>query len=244
MIGFAGFFVSLQHAPVAAVTVIYYSYPIVVVGLFALVWKRRLRFWEVAVCATVLAGVILAVGPIGLSPQLALALAPAVAAPAGWAIYLVILSGPAAAMPTLPKIFAGTVGGVAALLPIALVVTRGRLLPMTGDAVTSMAWLTLCTLAIPVVLVTWGSARAGERTTAMIGSFEFVVAVTTGWLLMGQHLSPVQVLGATLVVCAALYAARQSSNDTADTPAPSHAHPTDTYAKHPTSRNEPATTSR
>jgi drug/metabolite transporter (DMT)-like permease len=170
MIGFAGYFVALDRAPVAAATVVYYTYPIVVLVLSAVIWRRRLQVWEVAVCAAVLLGVVLAVGPIGMSSALVVALAPAVAAPVGWAVYLLVLSGPAAAMPTLPKVFAGSCGGVAVLLPTAMWHTGGRLLPMHSDAIVSMGLLTLCTLAIPAVLVTWGAARAGERATAMIGS--------------------------------------------------------------------------
>lgn len=207
MIGFAGYFIALNRAPVAATTVVYYTYPIIVLLLSAALWRRPLRPWEAAVCISVLIGVALAVGPIGVSTSLLIALAPAIAAPFGWAIYLLVLSGPAALMPTMPKVFAGSVGGVAVLLPYAMWTTRGQLLPMNSGAVIAMGLLTLCTLAIPAVLVTWGAARAGERATAMIGSFEFAVAVGAGWMLQGDQLSFVQMCGVSLVLASALYAA-------------------------------------
>lgn len=207
MVGFAGYFVALDRAPVAATTVVYYTYPIIVLLLSAVVWHRPLRLWEAAVCVSVLIGVVLAVGPIGVSASLLIALAPAVAAPFGWAVYLLVLSGPAALMPTMPKVFAGACGGVAVLLPYATWSTRGHLLPMNSNAVVAMGLLTLCTLVIPAVLVTWGAARAGEGATAMIGSFEFAVAVGAGWLLQGDQLSMVQMCGVSLVLASALYAA-------------------------------------
>jgi drug/metabolite transporter (DMT)-like permease len=210
MLGFAGYFMALKSAPVAAATVVYYTYPIVVLVLSALIWRRRLQRWEIAVCALVLIGVAVAVGPIGTSPSLLIDLAPAVAAPIGWAVYLLVLAGPAAAMPTMPKIFAGACGGVLVLLPIAAWHTRGRLLPLHSEAVVAMGLLTLCTLAIPAVLVTWGAAHVGERATAMIGSFEFVVAVGAGWLLLGDQLSLIQTCGVVLVIAAALYAASRT----------------------------------
>lgn len=208
MLGFAGYFVALSRSPIAATTVVYYTYPAVVLVLLSLVWRRKMRVSEVAICATVLIGVVLAVGPISLSGAQVIALAPAFAAPFGWALYLLILSGPAAAMPTLPKIFAGACGGVAILAPIT-VATRGwRVVSITSGALTSVAWLTACTLAIPALLVTWGAARSGERATAMIGSVEFAVAMGIGWLFLDDELAGVQLVGIVLVLMAAATAGR------------------------------------
>jgi len=120
-------------------------------------------------------------------------------------------------MPTLTNVFAGSCGGVAVLVPAALWTTRGRLLPMNSDAVASMGLLTLCTLAIPAVLVTWGTARAGERATAMIGSFEFAVAVGVGWMLQGDQLSWIQMFGVSLVLASALYAASHARSEVRST---------------------------
>jgi drug/metabolite transporter (DMT)-like permease len=211
MLGFAGYFIALDRAPVAAATVVYYTYPIVVLVLSSLVWRRRMHPWEGAVCVVVLLGVVLAVGPVGISGALLVALAPAAAAPIGWAIYLLVLSSPAALMPTIPKVFAGSVGGVVILLPFAVWQTGGRIMPFTTEAVSAMGWLTLCTLAIPAVLVTWGASHAGERATAMIGSFEFVVAMAAGWLLLGDGVSPTQIWGIGLVLMAVMFAARKQS---------------------------------
>lgn len=213
MLGFTGFFIALDRAPVAAATVVYYTYPVVVLGLSTVVWRRRLQRWEALACIGVLGGVTLAVGPIAMSGAMLIALAPAFLAPIGWAIYLLVLSGPAAAMPTLPKVFAGSVGGVAALLPVVIWDTGIHLMPATSDAATSMAMLTGCTLAIPAVLVTWGSARSGERATAMIGSLEFVVAIALGWLLLGDQLTTTQLCGVLLVLASAGSATRRAATD-------------------------------
>lgn len=209
MLGFAGFFVALDRAPIAAATVVYYTYPVVVLVLSSLVWKRSLHLWEGQVCAAALFGVLLSVGPIGMSSETLIALAPAFAAPIGWAIYLLVLSGPAAAMPTLPKVFAGSCGGTVALLPLAIWRTGGQMMPLTSSAIIAVGLLTLFTLAIPALLVTWGAPHAGDRATAMIGSVEFVVALGVGWLLMGNDVGLAQLVGITLVVAAAIAAARR-----------------------------------
>ncbi len=215
-IGFVGFFVALDRAPIAAATVIYYTYPVVVIVLSSTLWRQKLWLWEAAVCSAVLGGVVLAVGPIEMSLDLLTALAPAFAAPIGWATYLLVLSGPAAAMPTLPKVFAGACGGVVALLPLTIWRTSVSLMPITADAVTSMGLLTLCTLAIPALLVTWGASRSGEKATAMIGSLEFVVAVGVGWLFMGNQLSSIQIVGVALVLAASTYGASRGSRPTTE----------------------------
>jgi len=207
MLGFAGFFIALAHAPVAPVTVVYYSYPIVVVVFSAALHHRRIHVWEVALAGVLLLGVIVAVGPIGLTGSMLIALAPACAAPVGWGIYLLVLSGPTAAMPTLPKMLAGSIGGVAALSPLVLWRTGTHVMPLNGAAIGAISVLTLCTLAIPAVLVTWGAPRAGDRTTAMVGSIEFGIAIGVGWLLMGARLEFGQLVGICLVLGAALAAA-------------------------------------
>lgn len=208
MLGFAGFFVALDRAPVAAATVVYYTYPVVVLVLSSIVWRRRMLVWEATMCAAVIIGVAFAVGPISMSGALIVALAPACAAPIGWGLYLLVLSGPAAAMPTLPKVFAGSCGGAVALLPIVLLTSGWHIVPLTSGAITSLALLTACTFAIPAVLVSWGAARAGERATAMIGSAEFAVAVGVGWLFLGDDLNRLQMVGIALVLAAALVASR------------------------------------
>ncbi|MFK8022666.1 MAG: DMT family transporter [Ilumatobacter sp.] len=211
MLGFAGYFVALQRAPVAAATVVYYTYPAVVLAVSALWWKRRLRPREIGACLAILVGVAMCIAPASPAGGSLLALVPAVAAPIGWAIYLIVLSGPAAAMPTAPKMFAGSIGGVVALLPLAAIRTDFRFVPVTADAAESIALLTVCTLAIPASLVTWGAPRAGDRATAMIGSVEFIVAISAAWALMDGSIGTLQLIGIAVILGAAATGARSSA---------------------------------
>lgn len=215
MLGFAGYFVALDRAPVAAATVVYYTYPLVVLALSAVVWKRGIRRREMLTASVIVAGVILSVGPGALDASTLLALLPAVAAPIGWGVFLMVLSGPAAAMPTAPKMLAGALGGVTVLTPLTLLTTGPRVMPMTASAAMSVGLLALCTLAIPALLITWGAPGAGDQATAMIGSMEFVVALAVSWTLMGAAATPTQALGAALVCVAAAAAARRPSGRTA-----------------------------
>ena len=210
MLGFAGFYVALDRAPVAAATVVYYTYPVVVLVLSAIVWRRRMQLREVGLCVALIIGVACAVGPISMSGALIIALLPAFAAPIGWGVHLLVLSGPAASMPTLTKVFAGSCGGAGVLLPFVLVTSGWHIAPLTSAAVTSLALLTACTFAIPAVLVSWGAARSGERATAMIGSVEFAFAIAVGWVFLGDDLTRLQVGGILIVLAAAVTAGRRS----------------------------------
>jgi drug/metabolite transporter (DMT)-like permease len=214
MLGFAGYFLALDRAPVAAATVVYYTYPVVVLVLSAIIWKRPMAAREIVVAVTILCGVILSVGPTGMTTTVMVALLPAVAAPVGWAIYLIVLSGPTASMPTAPKMLAGSAGGVAALLPLTMARTGLHVAPFTTDAIMAVGALTVCTLAIPAALVTWGAPRAGDRATSMIGSLEFVVALAVSWTLMGDSLGSAQLIGAGLVCGAVAVASRSTSRST------------------------------
>jgi drug/metabolite transporter (DMT)-like permease len=84
-------------------------------------------------------------------------------------------------------------------------------MPLTGDAVTSMGLLTLCTLAVPGLLVTWGASRSDERATARVGRLQFVVAVSAGWLFVDDRLSSTQISGVALVLVAATHSASRES---------------------------------
>ena len=85
------------------------------------------------------------------------------------------------------------------LFPLTLARTGLHIAPMTTDALLAVTFLTLCTLAIPAALVTWGAPLAGDRATGMIGSLEFVVALAASWTLMGVPLGTAQFVGAGLV---------------------------------------------
>lgn len=215
MLGFAGYFVALDRAPVAAATVVYYTYPLVTLALSALVWKRGVQRRDVIAASAIVTGVVLCVGPGALDRSTLVALLPAFAAPVGWGLFLLVLSGPAAAMPTAPKMFAGALGGVTVLVPLTLLTTGPRLMPMTGAAALAVGLLALCTLAIPAALVTWGAPGAGDQATAMVGSLEFVIALAVSWTLMGATASPLQAAGALLICAAAAAVARRPKGSTA-----------------------------
>ncbi|MEQ9257802.1 MAG: EamA family transporter [Roseovarius sp.] len=91
-----------------------------------------------------------------------------------------------------------TAGGVI-LLPLALIV-EPSLPPLTGANLAGLAWLGLIGAAATYVLWFRGIARLEPAAVSMLGMMSPVTAVMLGWLVLGQSLTPLQGLGAVIVL--------------------------------------------
>lgn len=198
-LGLVAFYACLDRVPLAVATVVYYTYPLFVLALSAVVLNRAPRGRDWTMGALILAGVGAGVGPAAVGSGAIGALGLALAAPVAWSIYLLLLAGPLAKMPTLPKLLSGSGGGTLVLLPLSLGADGLALMPPTWGAAVAVTSLAVCSMAIPALLVVWGAARVGERTTALAGSLEFVVAMAAGWLFLGGAITPWQVAGVALI---------------------------------------------
>lgn len=91
-----------------------------------------------------------------------------------------------------------TAGGLL-LLPVAL--WFGMALPaLTVTSLAGLAWLSLVGAALSYLLWFNGVERLAPSTVSAMGFLSPLVAVTAGWLLLGEALSPLQVAGAVLVL--------------------------------------------
>ena len=102
--------------------------------------------------------------------------------------------------------FAGwqlTAGGVL-LLPVALFV-EPALPPLTLAHAAGFVWLGLVGAALTYCLWFRGIARLGPAAITPLGFLSPLTAVLLGWVVLGQALSPLQILGALIVMgCVAL----------------------------------------
>ena len=117
-----------------------------------------------------------------------------------------------------------TAGGLI-LLPIALIV-EPPLPPLTATNLAGLLWLGLIGAAASYVLWFRGVARLQPAAVSMLGMMSPVTAVILGWVVLGQSLSPLQGLGAAIVlgsVCAGQRANRSSTETTPVLPNPSPA---------------------
>ncbi len=91
-----------------------------------------------------------------------------------------------------------TAGGLV-LLPLALIV-EPPLPPLSVTNLAGLVWLGLVGAAATYALWFRGVARLEPGAVSMLGMMSPVTAVTLGWLWLGQSLSPVQFLGAMIVL--------------------------------------------
>jgi drug/metabolite transporter (DMT)-like permease len=204
------YFAAIQRIPVATALLIEFLAPLLLVG-FA--WATTRRLPPVAVLiGSVLAvgGLILVIGPGALGAVDPLGLTLAFGAAIGCAAYFVIAARPGDGLP--PVVLAGTglaLGGVV----LALVGVTG-LLPLTatfGDltllgSATTPWWVPLLIVAIAgtalaYVLGTTASRMLGSRLASFVGLLEVVFASLFAWLLLGEELTPLQLVGAVLILC-------------------------------------------
>jgi len=200
------FYSAIQTIPVATTLLIEYLAP---VALVALAWVRtRRRPASIVLLGALVAviGLVLVVGPGGgsLDP---VGLVLAGLAMVGVATYY-LLGDPPEGLPPLALIAAGFVIGAAelwilaptGLLPVAA--TFGDLPFIWGPA----PWW------VPVLIVALGATalayvagvaaitRLGSRLASFLGLTEVLFAAVIGWMLLGQALSTVQIVGGVLIL--------------------------------------------
>ena len=91
-----------------------------------------------------------------------------------------------------------TAGGLI-LVPFALV-AEPPLPPIEVRHLGAVAYLGLIGAAVSYVLWFRGLVRLGPGVVSMLGMMSPVTAVLLGWVLLGQELSPVQMIGAAIVL--------------------------------------------
>jgi probable blue pigment (indigoidine) exporter len=72
--------------------------------------------------------------------------------------------------------------------------------PLTATNLAGLVWLGLVGAAASYVLWFRGVARIEPGAVSMLGMMSPVTAVALGWMVLGQSLSPLQGLGAAIVL--------------------------------------------
>ncbi|WP_282182582.1 EamA family transporter [Aliiroseovarius marinus] len=107
-----------------------------------------------------------------------------------------------------------TAGGLI-LLPLALVI-EPPLPPLSVTNLAGLIWLSLIGAAATYALWFRGIARIEPGAVSMLGMMSPVTAVLLGWVVLGQTLSPLQALGAVIVLTSVLAGQRANRSGSAD----------------------------
>lgn len=209
------YFWALETVPVSLAALIIYIYP-AVVAVLSIRWARRLpgkRPW--VALAAALTGVVLAIGGIPTTevpPLLGLALI--VASPLIYSVWIVLaarFSGEHRRTATAAGAGADDASVVA--MPVMLLATlavywaaalgTGR--PVLPAQIPAEAWpgllgVGVVSTAVAVQTFYAGARRIGAAQASLVSTIEPVWTISLAALLLGQSLTPMQLVGAVLVI--------------------------------------------
>jgi drug/metabolite transporter (DMT)-like permease len=200
-VGYVGmslcFFLALDRIPAGLCTLLLYFYPAVVVVLGALLLGDRPRAAVVACVVAATAGTALTIGPVGGGELTGVLLGLGAALIyAGFVLGGSRITGVGALATTAVVLSAGTV--VLALLAL---VTQPQL-PSRPSAWLALLGVALIGTVVAVTAFFAALALLGPADTAIVSTVEPVVSVGLAAVVLGERLSPIQLLGGMAVLLA------------------------------------------
>lgn len=202
------YFAAIERIPIGTAILVEYMAPLLLV---AVAWARSRRVPKLVVLigsVIALAGLVLVVSPGGGSSLDLLGLAFAAAAMVGIAVYYVVAAQPSDGLPPVALAAAGLLAGGTAL---ALVGALG-IVPFTAtfDEVPLFGqstpwWVPLAVIGVVSTAFAYAasitaSEMLGSRLASFAGLLEVVAATFYAWLLLGEALTPLQLLGGVLIL--------------------------------------------
>ncbi len=201
------FYASLERIPVSMTLLIEYLAPIALV-LFA--WLRTRRMPQLIVLGgsvLAIAGLVLVIGPGGgdLDP---IGLAFAAVAMIGVCVYYAIGERAADQLPPVALVAAGFVVGAVALavtgavglLPMEVVLTDVAFLGGTAPWWVPLLTVGAFSTAFAYLAGIAAIGMLGARLSSFLGLSEVVFAGIVGWILLGEALGALQILGGVLIL--------------------------------------------
>ncbi len=198
-----GYMTSILFIPVSFATLVFYTYPLMVVAVAPLLHGQRLGGRQYAAFGLAFAGLALALGPSleGLDwLGVALALLAAVSAATVFMISPKVVGAYHAVGVTL---YSNLIG--ASMILLLLPILGGFVLPET-----TIGWLSMGGLSVfyvgAMLSMYVALHAAGAVPTSMIFNLEPLVAIVAAAILLGERLLPLQMAGVALVIGALMLA--------------------------------------
>ena len=211
LIGSFGYLGAVLYLPVGLAAILFFTFPVIVAIASWVIERRQPRMVELSLVILAFAGLVLAIGPsfTGLHP-IGLLLAMIGAAGAAG----IFLTGRYAMARTRQLVALVHVNTINALGTLGLGLAFGALtfpqdaFPLAGGWPALIATTVLFAFA---VFFQFGAIRhVGASRAAMFFNLEPVVTLAIAMLLLGERLSPIQLLGGAMVIAALLLFSRQS----------------------------------
>lgn len=198
------FFSALTVASASLVAVLFYLYPAMVTVLARVVFGQRLSRRALTALALALTGTALTVGPVGGGAALG-----AAAAAAAALLYSFYLLGSSRLAPR-----AGALASTAVVVCSAATIYGGAALVTRPDypsgtvGVVASLGIALISTVVAVGALFAGMARIGPTDAATVSAMEPAVTIGLAVLLLGETVTPLQLTGGGLVLCAVVLLAR------------------------------------
>lgn len=205
-----GYMTSILFIPVSFATVVFYTYPLMVIAAASIVHGQRLGWGQFGAFGLAFAGLVLALGPsleVLDWRGVALALLAAVSAATVFMVSPRVVRAYHALGVTL---YSNLIG--AGIIPLFLPILGGFVLPETGGGWLSMGGL--CIFYVAAMLSMFAALHAaGAVPTSLIFNLEPLVAIVAAALLLGERLMPVQMGGVALLIGALMLASLTRPRD-------------------------------
>ncbi|HET9782996.1 MAG TPA: DMT family transporter [Candidatus Dormibacteraeota bacterium] len=191
------YFIALRTLPASLCVLIVYIYPSLVVIAAWLFLHRRVSGWHVGALIASFAGVILLVG--GAQFQLGTGLIFAFASPLMYTAFILVSER---VMTGVPPVAASAVmmSGTGVVLSGIAAVQGQLMLPSTVESWAISVGIAVVPTMIAISLFLAGLPRVGAARASLISTLELVVTVTLAILLLGDRFSPLEAVGAVLVL--------------------------------------------
>jgi drug/metabolite transporter (DMT)-like permease len=199
-INLACFFSGATRTPIAHAEFISALTPVVLIPVAAVVLKERVQRVAVAGGAVALAGVLLILGQTpseGTSLDGDLLVVGAVAA---WVVYLMTAKTARARLDTFAFMAVMTTAACLTALVLALIADPGALVGLTATGWAVVAVLAVTAGTISHGLLAWAQSRVAVGTISMLQLAQPGLGVLWAATLLGEAVTPVQVLGMVIVL--------------------------------------------
>jgi drug/metabolite transporter (DMT)-like permease len=217
-IGYAGqsfcYFSALRYISPGLVALLLYSYPAIVTILAVVFLRERLRISKVVALALALAGLAITIGPVGDLKVAGIALA--IGAALIYSVY--ILVGTRVLARVTPMQVSTVVCAAAAAVFGAFVAAQGAAWPHSVSGWAAVAAVALVSTVVPILCFFAGLARIGAVNAAMLSTLEPVVTIALAWIVFGEAMTTLGLVGGAMILAAVLMLARTDEKPDAHLP--------------------------
>jgi drug/metabolite transporter (DMT)-like permease len=202
------YFAAIERVPVSTAILFEYMAPLLLV---AFVWVRTRRMPKAVVLigsVVAVAGLVLVVGPGGSGALDPVGLFFAAGASIGCAVYFVIAARPSADLPPVALAASGLLIGSLALAIVGLTGLVPWQMPMGAVLLLGTPapwWVPLLIVGVVATGIAYAtsitaSEMLGSRLASFLGLLEVVAAAIYAWILLGEDLTALQLVGGILIL--------------------------------------------